>query len=79
MMEPKKVQVALLEEDRIMAMQEYLHRFGRSKVWYLVPPLKDKTIIGTKWVFGNKHDELGTITKNKARLVVQGYNQRRKD
>jgi len=26
-------------------------------------------------VFQNKLDELGTVTRNKARLVVQGYNQ----
>ncbi|GKG13770.1 putative ribonuclease H-like domain-containing protein, partial [Tanacetum coccineum] len=29
--------------------------------------------IGTKWVFRNKKDERGTIIKNKARLVAQGY------
>ena len=32
-------------------------------------------IIGTKWVFRNKLDESGTIVKNKARLVAQGYNR----
>ncbi|GJV59374.1 retrovirus-related pol polyprotein from transposon TNT 1-94 [Tanacetum coccineum] len=34
------------------------------------------TIIGTKWVFRNKLDENGIISRNKARLVAQGYNQR---
>ena len=32
-------------------------------------------MIGTKWVFRNKLDEDGTVTRNKARLVVQGYSQ----
>jgi len=32
-------------------------------------------IIGTKWVFRNKMDEHGMITRNKARLVAKGYNQ----
>jgi len=32
-------------------------------------------IIGTKWVFRNKMDEHGVITRNKARLVAKGYNQ----
>jgi len=32
-------------------------------------------IIGTKWVFRNKLDEAGVITRNKARLVAKGYNQ----
>ena len=32
-------------------------------------------MIGTKWVFRNKLDEHGTVTRNKARLVAQGYLQ----
>ena len=31
--------------------------------------------IGTKWVFINKSDDSEVITRNKARLVVKGYNQ----
>ncbi|GJT75996.1 putative ribonuclease H-like domain-containing protein [Tanacetum coccineum] len=37
--------------------------------------IEDKRVIGTKWVFRNKRDERGTIIKNKARLVAQGYRQ----
>ncbi|GJY84946.1 retrovirus-related pol polyprotein from transposon TNT 1-94 [Tanacetum coccineum] len=33
------------------------------------------TIIGTKWIFRNKLDENGIVSRNKARLVSQGYNQ----
>ncbi|GJT32818.1 copia protein [Tanacetum coccineum] len=32
-------------------------------------------IIETKWVFRNKLDENGIVSRNKARLVAQGYNQ----
>ena len=56
-------------------MQEEVHQFERNKVWHLKTRPKDRSIIGTKWVFKNKLDEFGTITRNKARLVVQGYNQ----
>ena len=34
------------------------------------------TVIGTKWVFWNKNDEEGTIVRNKARWVAQGYKQK---
>ncbi|GJR44866.1 retrovirus-related pol polyprotein from transposon TNT 1-94 [Tanacetum coccineum] len=41
----------------------------------LVPAPYGKTIIGFKWVFGNKRDETGIVIENKARLIAQGYNQ----
>ena len=43
------------------------------EVWYLRP--KDKMVIGTRWVFRNKLDEDGIVTRNKARLVAKGYSQ----
>nr|GEW16524.1 copia protein [Tanacetum cinerariifolium] len=33
------------------------------------------TIIETKWVFRNKLDENSVVSRNKSRLVAQGYNQ----
>nr|GEV35059.1 putative RNA-directed DNA polymerase, eukaryota, reverse transcriptase zinc-binding domain protein [Tanacetum cinerariifolium] len=36
---------------------------------------KDGKVIGTKWVFRNKLDENGIVSRNKAMLVAQGYNQ----
>ncbi|GKF03640.1 copia protein, partial [Tanacetum coccineum] len=33
------------------------------------------TIIGTKWVYRNKLDDNGVVSRNKSRLVAQGYNQ----
>ncbi|GKB39538.1 retrovirus-related pol polyprotein from transposon TNT 1-94 [Tanacetum coccineum] len=56
-------------------MQEELNQFYRNKVWTLVPLPYGKTAIGSKWVFRNKKDEHGITTKNKARLVAQGYSQ----
>ncbi|GJY51834.1 retrovirus-related pol polyprotein from transposon TNT 1-94 [Tanacetum coccineum] len=58
-----------------MAMQEELNQFKTNDVWSLVPPPKNQTIIGTKWVFNNKLDENGVVSRNKARLVAKGYNQ----
>jgi hypothetical protein len=31
--------------------------------------------VGTKWVFHNKQDKFGVVTRNKARVVVKGYSQ----
>ncbi|CAM8882721.1 unnamed protein product [Rhodiola kirilowii] len=56
-------------------MHEKLHQFERNKVWRLVPRPKDRKVIGTRWIFRNKRDEKGAIVRNKARLVVKGYNQ----
>ncbi|GJX59312.1 retrovirus-related pol polyprotein from transposon TNT 1-94 [Tanacetum coccineum] len=67
----------LVEEEAIevMAMQEELNQFISNDVWELFPNPMDMTIIGTKWVYRNKLDENGVVTRNKARLVAQGYNQ----
>ncbi|GKB09402.1 retrovirus-related pol polyprotein from transposon TNT 1-94 [Tanacetum coccineum] len=73
--EPKNVKEAIQDESWTMAMQEELNQFKANVVWSLVPPLENQTIIGTKWVFKNKLDENGVVSRNKARLVAQGYNQ----
>ena len=57
--EPKKTEDALLDPDWICTMQEELNQFERNKVWKLVPAPKNKSIIGTKWVYRNKMDENG--------------------
>ncbi|KAJ9557172.1 LOW QUALITY PROTEIN: hypothetical protein OSB04_011786 [Centaurea solstitialis] len=36
---------------------------------------KNKAIIDLKWIFKNKKDEDGIVTRNKARLVAKGYKQ----
>ncbi|GJZ36813.1 retrovirus-related pol polyprotein from transposon TNT 1-94, partial [Tanacetum coccineum] len=73
--EPKKVFEALRHPQWVDAMQEELNQFYRNKVWTLVPLPHRKIAIGSKWVFKNKKDELRTVTRNKARLVTQGYSQ----
>ncbi|GJW51143.1 retrovirus-related pol polyprotein from transposon TNT 1-94 [Tanacetum coccineum] len=75
LIEPKKVFEALKHPGWIDAMQEELNQFYRNKVWTLVPLPYGKIAIGSKWVFKNKKDKHGTTTKNKARLVAQGYSQ----
>jgi hypothetical protein len=73
-LEPLKVEEALGDPDWIIAMQEELNNFTRNEVWSLVQRPK-QNVIGTKWVFRNKQDEHGIVTRNKAWLVAQGYTQ----
>jgi hypothetical protein len=55
-------------------MQEELNNFTGNEVWHLVPR-PNQNVIGTKWVFHNKQDEHGVVTRNKAWLVAKGYSQ----
>ncbi|GJU91555.1 retrovirus-related pol polyprotein from transposon TNT 1-94 [Tanacetum coccineum] len=73
--EPKNVNEALKDESWIIAMKEELNQFVANDVWELVPQHKNMTIIGTKWVYRNKLDENGVVSRNKDRLVAQGFNQ----
>ncbi|KAJ9544467.1 hypothetical protein OSB04_024174 [Centaurea solstitialis] len=55
------------------AMQEELSKFIRNNVWFLMPRHRKRTIIGSKWIFINKFDEIGVVV-NKARLMRQPTN-----
>jgi hypothetical protein len=72
--EPFRVEEALQDSDWVLAMQEELNNFKRNEVWSLMPRPK-QNVVGTKWVFRNKQDKHGVVTKNKARLVAKGYAQ----
>jgi hypothetical protein len=55
-------------------MQEELNNFKRNELWSLVERPK-QNVVRTKWVFRNKQDEHGVVTRNKARLIAKGYSQ----
>jgi hypothetical protein len=56
-------------------MDEELDQIEKNDTWELVPRPKNKNVICTKWVFRNKLNEDGQVTRNKARLVCKGYAQ----
>jgi hypothetical protein len=72
--EPHRIEDALRDSDWVVAMQEELNNFTRNGLWHLVPH-PNQNVVGTKWVFRNKQDEHGVVTRNKARLVAKGYSQ----
>nr|GEU94072.1 retrovirus-related Pol polyprotein from transposon TNT 1-94 [Tanacetum cinerariifolium] len=73
--EPNTYKDALTQSGWIEAMQEELNKFGRLKVWKIVPRPDKVMVITLKWIYKVKLDELGGILKNKARLVARSYRQ----
>ena len=73
--EPRNIKDALGNDSWIEAMNEEIVQIEKNKTWTIVPRPKDKNVIGTKWVFRNKLDEDGKVSRNKARLVCKGYAQ----
>jgi hypothetical protein len=58
----------------VVAMQEELNNFNRNEVWSLVER-PNQNVVSTKWIFCNKQDEHGVVTRNKARLIGKSYSQ----
>lgn len=66
---------SLLDEIWLLSMKEELIKFKRNNVWDLVLRPLDKIAIDARWVFKNKMDENGVITRSKGRFVAKGYSQ----
>ena len=75
--EPKKVEDALKDSDWVTAMQEELNEFERNKVWQLVPRPKNRSVVGTKWVFRNKTDADGIVIRIKQDLLLKAIHSRK--
>ena len=71
--EPKIVKDTLENDDWYKDTEEKIEKIEKNKTWSLFPRPTNKNVIGTKWVFRNKLDENGEITRNKATLVCKGY------
>src|ERR1700678_2962974 len=71
--EPNCFEEASKDEFWNKAMDEELDQIEKNDTWELVPRPKNKNVIGTKWVFRNKLNEDGHVTRNKSRLVCKGY------
>ena len=74
-MESQNVKEALDDPSWVKAMEDELLEFEKNQVRTLVPRPNGKKVTGTKWIFRNKLGEDGSIARNKARLVAQGYDQ----
>jgi hypothetical protein len=70
--EPNSFEEANNDEFWNKAMDEELDRINKNDTWELVPRPKNKNVIGTKWVFRNKLNEYGHVTRKKYILVCKG-------
>ena len=75
-LEPKSAKEALSIPHWKQAMDEEFAALMRNKTWKLVQLPPNRRAIGSKWVFRVKYHPDGSISKYKARLVAQGFNQR---
>ena len=76
--EPVTVSEALSSKHAVQwqdAINSEYNSLMKNDTWELVPPSKDKKVIGSKWVLKVKRNENGNVDKFKARLVAQGYSQ----
>jgi hypothetical protein len=75
MIEPNIFKEANKDEFWNKAMDEELDQIEKNDTWELVQRPKNKNVIDTKWVFINKLNEYGHVSRNKAILVCKGYAQ----
>jgi hypothetical protein len=75
MLEPTCFEEASNDEFWNKAIDEELDQIEKSDTLEFVPRPKDKNVIDTKWVYMNKLNEYGQVTRNKTRLVCKGYAQ----
>src|ERR1035441_359439 len=58
-----------------LAMEEEYKSLLENKMWSVVPRLKDRKVIDTKWLFKTKCNPDGSINKRKARFLARGFTQ----
>ena len=78
--EPENVQEALSSSEKEhwkAAMQIEMESMKSNDVWDLVELPKDRKPVGCRWVFKRKMDAYDRIERYKARLVAQGFSQRK--
>ncbi|GKA76400.1 ribonuclease H-like domain-containing protein [Tanacetum coccineum] len=69
---PKSYRDAFSDPNWQNAMREEYHALIKNKNWTLVPRPPDTNIVRCMWLFCHKYLEDGTLSRYKARLVVNG-------
>jgi hypothetical protein len=69
--EPNSFEEAIKDEFWNKAMDEELDQIEKNDTWELVPRPKNKNVIGTKWVFKNKLNEMDRLQETKLDWYVK--------
>ena len=56
-------------------MEEY-QSIMKNDVWEIVPRLKGKSVVTSRWLYKIKHGADGSIEKYKVRFVARGFSQK---
>jgi hypothetical protein len=75
--EPTCFEEAIQRKEWADAMTEEYQSIIKNEVWEIVPRLKSKDVVSSKWLFKIKHVDEGSIEKYKARFVARGFSQKK--
>jgi hypothetical protein len=70
------IEEAIHRKEWADAMTEEYQSTMKNEVWEIVPRLKSKYVVSSKWLFKIKHTADGSIEKYKARFVTHGFSQK---
>ncbi|XP_021831951.1 uncharacterized protein LOC110771896 [Prunus avium] len=56
-------------------MKEEIDDLTVQGTWVLVPPPPNRNIVGSKWIYKVKKNPDGSVSRYKARLVVEGFSE----
>ncbi|KAD4888315.1 hypothetical protein E3N88_20388 [Mikania micrantha] len=75
--DPSAYDEAAKEPKWVQAMDRDMESILKNKTWEMVDKPKGIKPIGVRWIYTTKYNEKGQVDKYKARLVVEGYSQRK--
>jgi hypothetical protein len=74
--EPTCFEEAIQKKEWADSMKEEYQSIINNHVWEIVPRLKRKDVVSSKWLFKIKHASDGSIEKHKPRFVTHGFSQK---
>jgi hypothetical protein len=74
--EPACFEEAIQRKEWAYVMTEEYQSIMKNEVWEIVPRLKNKYVVSSRWLFKIKHVADGSIKKYKARFIAPGFSQK---